>query len=149
MMLKSQKRIAAGIFKCSPKKVAFDPEKLSEIKEAITKQDIKTLIEDGTIKRNRPNAQSRARARQRASQRRKGRQQGHGTRKGSANSRLPRKRTWIGKNRRQRSFLRALKEKNEISKNDYRDLYMKAKGGFFRSKRHMELYISEHKMRKK
>ena len=149
MMLKSQKRIAASILKCSPKKVAFDPGKLPEIKEAITKHDIKTLITEGTIKRTRSNAQSRSRARLRASQRSKGRQRGHGTRKGSANSRLPRKKAWIGKIRLQRSFLRTLREKNEISKTDYRDLYMKAKGGFFRSKRHMELYISEHKMRKK
>lgn len=149
MMLKSQKRIAASILKCSPKKVAFDTEKLSEIKEAITKQDIKTLVKEGTIKRTRSNSQSRARARLRASQRSKGRQRGHGTRKGSANSRLPRKKAWIGKIRLQRSFLKTLREKNEISKTDYRDLYMKAKGGFFRSKRHMELYISEHKMRKK
>ena len=46
MMLKPQKRIAAQVLKCSPKKIVFDTEKLSEIKEAITKQDIKTLITD-------------------------------------------------------------------------------------------------------
>lgn len=149
MMLKAQKKIACAVLKCSPKKVAFDKEKLSEIKKAITKQDIKTLINDGLIKRIRSNEQSRVRARLRTIQRSKGRQRGSGTRKGSANSRLPRKKKWISKIRLQRLILKTLRNNKEISKTDYRDLYMKAKGGFFRSKRHIELYISENKMRKK
>src|SRR3989344_5392357 len=97
MMLKSQKRIAAQVLKCSPKKVVFDIEKLSEIKEAITKQDIKTLISDGLVKRVRGNEQSKSRSRARAVQRGKGRQRGHGSRKGTAASRLSRKKRWIGK----------------------------------------------------
>ena len=149
MMLNTQKRIAATILKCSPSKVVFDTEKLTEIKDALTKQDMRTLVESGVVKKARSNEQSRVRARLRAAQRSKGRQRGHGTRKGSANSRLPRKRAWIGKIRLQRSLLKKWREKKEISKKNYRDLYMKAKGGFFRSKRHVELYVSEHGMRKK
>ena len=149
MMLKAQKRISAIILKCSPKKVAFDTGKLTEIKEAITKQDIKTLIQDGTIKKLRPNEQSRSRARVRAIQRSKGRQRGHGSRKGSATARLSRKTKWVNKIRLQRNILRLLREKKEITGTNYRDLYMKAKGGFFRSKRHIELYITEHKLRDK
>jgi len=148
MMLKPQKRIAAKILKCSPKKVVFDTEKLSEIKEAITKQDIKTLISDGLIKRVRSNEQSRVRARIRATQRSKGRQRGYGSRKGKATARLPRKKRWMGKIRLQRDFLKKLRADNSIPKDVYRELYMKSKGGFFRSKRHLELYISEHGLNK-
>lgn len=144
MTLKTQKRIAASIFKCSPKKVVFDPDKLDEIKEAITRQDLKTLISDGVIKKVRSNQQSRSRARVRAIQRSKSRQRGPGSRKGTATARLPRKSKWIGKVRLQRAFLKDLRSKKSISKPVYRSLYSKSTGGFFRSKRHLELYITEH-----
>ncbi len=144
MMLKTQKRIAAAVLNCSPKKLVFDTERLAEIKEAITKQDIKALISDGAIKRVRSNEQSRSRSRIRAIQRAKGRQRGHGSRKGSAAARLSGKRKWIGKIRLQRDFLSLMRESHAISKQTHRDLYMKAKGGFFRSRRHIELYITEH-----
>jgi len=148
-MLKAQKRIAAIVLKCSPKKVVFDTEKLSEIKEAITKQDIKTLISDGLIKRVRGNEQSKVRVRRRTAQRSKGRQRGQGSRKGKATARLSGKRRWIGRIRLQRYLLKQLRNANTISKPAYRELYMKSKGGFFRSKRHLELYISEHELKKK
>ena len=143
-----QKRLAARIFKSSPGKVSFDPEKLSEIKEAITKQDVKTLISDGIIKRVRSNQQSRVRTRLRALQRSKGRQRGPGSRKGRASARLSRKSKWIARIRLQRAFLRGLKESKSISQSAYRDLYMKSKGGFFRSRRHLELYLTERGLKK-
>ena len=149
MMLRSQKRIAAAVLKCSPKKVKFDWEKAEEIKGSITKRDMRSLVEQGVVKKLRSNQQSRARARFRAAQKSRGRRKGHGTRKGSATARLPRKKAWISKIRLQRSFLRKLREKNEVSQQNYRNLYMKTKGGFFRSRRHLELYITEHNMREK
>ena len=115
----------------------------------LTKQDIKTLISDGSIKRVRGNEQSRARARIRANQRGKGRQRGHGSRKGRATARLPKKKRWINGIRLQRDFLRKLRDDKLIPKKAYRELYMKSKGGFFRSKRHLELYISEHGLKQK
>lgn len=144
MMLRTQKRIAADVLKCSPKKVVFDTERLPDIKEAITKQDIKSLVSEGAIKRVRSNEQSRVRARIRARQRARGRQRGHGSRKGSAAARLPGKLKWMGRIRLQRDFLKQLRESEAISKKTHRNLYMKSKGGFFRSRRHIELYISEH-----
>ena len=148
MMLKTQKRIAASVLKCSPKKVAFNTERLSDIKEAITKQDIKTLISEGAVKKVKGNEQSRAGARARAAQRSKGRQRGQGSRKGKATARLPKKKRWIAKIRLQRKLLKMMRDDNSITKNTYRELYMKSKGGFFRSKRHLELYVSEHGFRK-
>ena len=50
--MKTQKRLAAYILKCSPKKVKFDETKLEEIKEAITKADIRGLIAQGIIRKN-------------------------------------------------------------------------------------------------
>jgi large subunit ribosomal protein L19e len=148
MMLKSQKRIAAQLLKCSPQKVLFDESRLSDIKEAITKQDLKSLIGEGVIKKIRSPHQSRSRTRVRAFQRKRGRQRGPGSRKGKATARLSRKESWMGRIRLQRSVLAELRGVKAITHQAYRELYMKAKGGFFRSKRHLELYISEHGLKK-
>lgn len=149
MKLKSQKRIAGIVSKRSPKKVKFDPESLEEIKESITKLDIRNLIKSGAIKVKPIKGVSRSRARKTSEQKKKGRRKGAGSRKGKAGARTNKKRSWINKIRKQREFLQMLKEKDKITKKVYRELYLKSKGGFFRSKRHLQLYINEHELIKK
>ncbi len=46
MRLKSQRRLAAQLLKIGENKVWFDEDRLEEVKEAITKVDIKKLIKD-------------------------------------------------------------------------------------------------------
>ena len=149
MQLKIQKILAAQILKCSKNKIWLDPSRLDEIKEAITKIDIRNLINQGIIKRKPYVGTSRFRARKRLIQKRKGRRKGLGSRKGKKTARLPRKEKWISKIRLQRKFLKNLKEKGVISKGSYQDIYLKSKGGFFRSKRHLKVYIEEHGLGKK
>ena len=50
MRLKIQKRLAAQILKSSENDIWLDSNRLDEIKEAITKADIKSLIKDKAIK---------------------------------------------------------------------------------------------------
>lgn len=135
--------------KCSPKKVRFDPARLDEIQEAITKFDIRQLIKDKAITKKHSDSTSRGRARKRLSQKRKGRQAGQGRKKGKKTARLTKKRKWINKVRIMRSFLKELRDKEIINKKDYGILYKKVKGGFFRSKRHIKLYIAENNLAKK
>ncbi|MBW2977782.1 50S ribosomal protein L19e [Candidatus Woesearchaeota archaeon] len=149
MKLNLQKRLAAQILKCSEKKIQFDVTRLSDIKEAITKADIKSLIFEKVIKKKPTKNTSKYRARKKAIQKRKGRQRGHGSRKGSKSARLPTKRVWINKIRLQRKFLKELKDKKIITPSIYQQLYMKAKGGFFRNKKHVKLYLEEHHLAKK
>jgi large subunit ribosomal protein L19e len=149
MKIGPQKRLASQLLKCSEKKVWLDDERLDEVKEAITKADVKTLINKGLIGLVRTNGQSRVRARKRLEQRRKGRQKGPGTRKGKKTARLSDKERWIVRMRVQREFLKELKTKEIITVPTYRNLYCKSKGGFFRSKRHIKLYIDEHKLNQK
>ncbi len=146
MNLKIQKTLAAKIMKGSPKRVRFQEDRLSDIKEAITKYDIKALIQDGAITQIPKRGVSRGRARKSHEQRTKGRQRGHGSRKGNKTARSPAKREWINKIRLIRLFLTELKEKKLITNEIYRDLYLKSKGGFFRSRRHLKLYITENKL---
>ena len=143
MKLKIQKRLAASIFGCSEKHIRFDTERLDEIKESITKADIKSLISDHAIYCLPIKGNSRFHARKIREQKSKGKRKESGSRKGKKTSRLPRKRAWINKIRAQRVLLKNLKEKNVVGNEVYRQLYKKSQGGFFRSRRHIKLYIEE------
>ena len=144
MKLKLQKRLSADVFKRSKKKIHFNEEMLEEIKEAITKADIRGLIKKNAVIVEPIRGISRVRARKTLVQKSKGRQKGKGSRKGKKTARMPRKRSWILRIRKQRVFLKELRKENLIEKGNFRDLYLKAKGGFFRSKRHLKIYINEH-----
>jgi large subunit ribosomal protein L19e len=144
MNLKVQKRLAAQILNCSPGRVTFDNDRLEDIKQAITKRDLKLLIGDGAITRKPGNFTSKVRARKLALQKRKGRRDGPGSRKGKFAARFKPKRTWMNLLRVQREFLKLLLEKKIITRQAYRELYLKSKGGYFRSKRHIKLYLQEH-----
>jgi large subunit ribosomal protein L19e len=146
MNLQVQKRLAATIFRSSPKRVWFDEERLSDIKEAITKADLIGLVKDGAIRLKPIKSISRGRIRQRKGQKSRGMRKGAGSRKGGWNARTPKKALWMIKIRVQREFIRMIKEKGLITKQTYHDLYSKSKGGFFRSKRHIKVYLEEHNL---
>lgn len=149
MKLDVQKRIAASVLKCSPKRVVFDNSKIDQIKEAITKADIRGLIIDGVIYKKPKQGISNARTKKIRIQKAKGKRKGHGSRKGKKKARTPQKREWINKVRLQRELLKTLKEKNILDNKTYWMLYRKSKGGFFRSRRHLRLYIEEQGLNKK
>lgn len=142
-MLDVQRRVAAQILKCGKNRIKFDPESLDEIREAITKSDIKALINNGLIVRKRKMSTSRYWARSHKKQKSKGRQKGFGSRKGKKTARLDPKRKWISKIRLQREFIKSLRDSRAVTAATYHDLYMKSKGGFFRNLRHIKLYVSE------
>ena len=146
MKLTVQKRLAASILNCSPKRVVFHSERLDEIKEAITREDIRGLIAVGAIIREPKRGISRVRANKRLVQYRKGRRKGKGSQKGKATARLPSKTEWIAKVRLQRAFLADLKEKKLLAPTTIREMYKKIKGGYFRNKRHVKLYLEERKL---
>jgi large subunit ribosomal protein L19e len=147
--MRSKKRLAAEILKISPKKIKFKAEALEDIKKAITRSDIRGLIAVKQIIKSKKPRQSRVRARKIAAQKKKGRQKGHGSRKGSKHSKISKKQKWMIKVRSLRELLKHLKEKKLISPKNYRLVYSKIKGGFFRNKRHLKLYLTEQNLLKK
>jgi len=144
MNLKAQHRIIASLYNVGGKRVWIDPERNSEVKEAITKRDIRGLLKKGAIKILPKRGISSFSSNKIKSQKRKGRQKNIGSRKGSFGARLNKKREWMIKIRNQKVLLKQLRDNLQITKKDYRVLYRKAKGGFFRSLRHIKLFIEEH-----
>ena len=51
MKLNVQKSLAATVLKVSKHKVKFDQERLEDIKEAITKTDIRGLVSEGAVRK--------------------------------------------------------------------------------------------------
>jgi large subunit ribosomal protein L19e len=138
-----QKRLAGSLLKAAPKRIRLDPARLHDIKAAITKTDIKMLISQGAISVEQKKGVSRGRAKKHQAQRSKGLRKGPGSREGKATARNPSKREWIARIRAQRAFLEELREKKILTLESYRGLYRKSKGGFFRTVRHIKIYINE------
>jgi large subunit ribosomal protein L19e len=149
MQLKIQKRLAAQILKSTENNIWLDSNRLEEIKDAITKADVKSLIKDKAVKARKKVGISRYRARKNIKQKMKGRRRGFGSIKGGKNARDNSKTKWINRVRIQRSYLKNLRNKGAIATSSYRSLYLKSKGGFFRSHRHLKIYMQEHGIIKK
>jgi large subunit ribosomal protein L19e len=146
MKLHKKKRLAANIMGVGKNKVKMDTEQLDEIAGALTRRDIAHLVKQKTITIKKHSQQSKSRMRANLVKKRKGRKQNIGSRKGSQKTRNPPKKAWMTKIRLQRRYLVGLKTKEMLTVQNYRILRAKAKGGFFRSLRHLKLYSTERGM---
>ena len=139
--LRAQRRLAADVLDVGESRVWFDPDEQAEIAGAITREDVRQLVDEGTIRAENAKSNSRGRARERARKRDYGHQTGPGNRKGKAGGRENEKRAWTKTIRAQRKRLRALRDDGTLTPTQYRDCYDKARGGEFDSVRDLENYI--------
>jgi len=144
--LKGQKRMVKSLLKIGLKRVKLNQEGLEEIKGALTKKDVKNLIKKKVIIIKQKKGQSRSRIRKHLEQKRKGRRKGIGSRKGKKTARLKPKKIWMNTIRAQRKIIKEIRDKKLITPQMYRKIYLKSKGGFFRSKRHILTYLTEHNL---
>ena len=139
--LKNQRRMAAQLLKCGVNRVWMDPDRINEIEKAVTKSDIRVLINGKAIKAKQKKGISKGRKRFVMRQKKKGRRKGAGSRKGAKYARLPKKEKWIKTIRPLRALLRQLRDEEKISRSVYRKYYRKAKGGEFRSRHHLKTHL--------
>ena len=143
-----QRRIAAEILKCGIERVWINPTQLDRVKMAMSKDDIRALIKEGVIKKKQKKGISSARVKKLKEQRKKGRRRGPGSRRGAAGARTPQKEKWMATIRALRKTLKQLRDTGKIDRKVYRKLYRMAKGGAFRSRGHLLLYMKEHELLK-
>jgi large subunit ribosomal protein L19e len=141
--LSAQKRLASELLDAGQDSVWLDPDRQGDIAEAITREDIRELIDEGAIRADAPEGNSRGRARQRQKKRSYGHQKGPGSRRGKAGARQNEKQNWQSRIRAQRERLRELRDEGELDSAAYRDLYDKAGGGEFDSVADLERYIED------
>ncbi len=137
--LKTQRRIASDVLDVGESRVWLDPSKFKDIKEAITRADIESLISKGVIKKKELKGQSRARARVLHEKKRRGHRKGIGSRKGEKSARMAFE--WIDKVRALRNELFKQRKQGKIDQKEFRQLYRKIKGNSFHSVNHMRNYI--------
>ena len=93
MIITNQKRMASEIFSRKEGRVVgihriwVNPDYLSEVADAVQKDDVRALIEDGIIQAKPVRGTSRSRARKSAFQKSKGRRKGQGSNMGGNNQR--------------------------------------------------------------
>ncbi|HDD46393.1 MAG TPA: 50S ribosomal protein L19e [Candidatus Aenigmarchaeota archaeon] len=146
MDLKMQKRLAAEIMKVGISRVRVENKK--EVEEAITREDVKKLIEKGIIKKVQKKGTGRVHAKALLKQKKRGRRSGKGSRKGKKYSKITKKEQWMKSVRALRKLLKELRDKGKLEKKDYRMLYRKVKGGSFRSKKHLMMFIKDNELLK-
>jgi len=149
MNLTNQRRLAADLLEVGVNRVWINPEKIEDVEGAITRDEIRKLIHEGAIKALPEKSTSRGRARVLAQKKRTGRRIGMGTKKGRTFAEVPEKTRWMHRIRAIRRKLTELRDQRVITVSTYRNLYMKAKGGEFRSLAELERHINEQKLRRR
>lgn len=141
MKLDKIKRMAARIMKAGINRVWMNPDEGEKIAESMTKEDIRTLIKDGLIRKSRTVGASRGRAKALHEKKRKGRKRGGGKKKGRKAARMGKKSLWIKGVRAQRKMLRELKKSKVKAAVPYSKLYKMVKGNYFRGKKYVDAFV--------
>jgi large subunit ribosomal protein L19e len=127
MNLKKKKKLAAKALKVGVERVAFNPSRIEEIKEAITKQDMKELKLSGAIlikdKRGRRTKTIRKTRRRAGSVRKKVNKS---------------KQEYVKLTRKLRRHLREIRNQEKINEEKYKELMKKIRMRAFKSKRHLK-----------
>jgi len=146
MGVNSVRKIAAEMLKCGESRIRIEMSK--ETEEALTREDVKSLIRSGLVWKVQKKGTSKFRTKFAYRQKKKGRRTRMGSRHGTYNARSPRKRRWIKSVRALRRLLRELKDNGQIEHKTYTEFYPRIKGGEFRNKKHLLFYLDDHDLLK-
>lgn len=139
MSVKTVRRLAAELLNVGETHVKIIDAKRAS--EALTRDDVRALISEGAIAKEQKKGVGRAKARLKKKRLRFGRRRGPGSRKGKKFASFSRKDRWM---RSTRALRRALRRyKNSLEPRDYRSVYKKIKGGFFKNKKQLVAFIEK------
>jgi large subunit ribosomal protein L19e len=139
-----QRRLAASILKVGQSKVWMSPDNVKDIEQAITRADVRKLILKKLVKRLPDKVKMPA-----GMKNKKRGERGEGRRKGTKNSIVSRKTRWVQTVRPLRRELAAIKKGGMIENATYNQMRKLIKGGVFRNKSHLRLYLEQHGLLKK
>jgi large subunit ribosomal protein L19e len=132
MSLKTKKELASRTLNVGKNRISFNQNNLNEINEAITKQDIRDLYDQGIISIKPINGRAAIVARKR--------KRGPGKIKMKINDRKER---YVIITRKLRKYAKELKKQGKLNKEDYSEIRKKIKMKEFKNKAHLKEFIED------
>lgn len=142
--LKKKRELVARILGIGANRVRFEPDKLDDIADSITREDLRSLVKRGTIWTTKVKGTSRGRAKTMQAIRKKS-GLGPGSKKGKKTARTGKKSAYVTKIRSMRYHLKVMKDRNEINRQTYWLIYKKVDGGQVRSVSHLRDLVKQTK----
>jgi large subunit ribosomal protein L19e len=139
-----KRELAARVLNVGVNRVRFEPDRLEDITDSITRENIRSLVKSGAIWTVQPKGSSRGRAIKKRSVW-KVHGKGPGSKKGKKTARVGKKRVYVVKTRSMRYHLKVIKERKDISNDIYWYLYKRVNGGQVRSLAHLRELVKEAK----
>ena len=130
MNLKNKKSLAVKTLKVGRERIVFLPSRIDEIKEAITKQDIRDLKQEGAI------VVKEVQGRKKVARRKKAR--GVGKVKKKVNKR---KQEYVKMTRKLRKHVAVKKKSGELSREEIKDIRNKIRNRKYSSLRNLKEYV--------
>jgi large subunit ribosomal protein L19e len=140
--LKAKKRLASRIVGVGIHRIKFNSDHLDDIADAITRENIRSLITANTIKIKSITGTSRGRSHTKKSQRNK-RGTTQGSKQGRKGARVGKKEVYVTKIRSLRRLLKIAKDRKDLTNPEFWSLYKKVGGNTVRNKAHLRLLMEE------
>jgi len=140
--LKAKKRLASRVTGVGVHRIKFDSDHLDDVADAITRENIRSLITANTIQIKSFTGTSRGRAQDKKDQKNK-RGTGQGSKQGRKGARVGKKEVYVAKVRALRRLLKIAKDRKDITNPEFWTLYKKVGGNTVRNKAHLRLLMQE------
>ncbi len=146
--LKAKKRLASRVTGVGVHRIKFDTDHLDDVADAITRENIRSLITANTIKIKAFTGTSRGRAHTKKAQKNK-RGTTQGSKHGRKGARVGKKEVYVAKVRSLRRLLKIAKDRKDLTNPEFWALYKKVGGNTVRNKAHLRTLMEEIKVGRK
>jgi len=140
--LRAKKRLVARVTGVGVNRVRLDSDHLDDVADAITRQNIRSLITAKKITIKAVVGTSKGRSHTKKSQKNK-RGTTQGSKKGRKGARVGKKDVYVAKVRSLRRLLKIAKDRKELTNPEFWILYKKIGGNTVRNKAHLRLLMEE------
>ena len=145
--LKAKKRLAARVTGVGVHRIRFDTDHLDDVADAITRENIRSLITANTIRIKSFTGTSRGRAQTKKIQKGK-RGATQGSKRGRKGARVGKKEVYVAKVRSLRRLLKIAKDRKDLTNPEFWTLYKKVGGNTVRNKAHLRTLMDEIKAKR-
>ncbi len=140
--LKAKKRLASRVTGVGVHRIKFDTDHLDDVADAITRENIRSLITANTIKIKPFTGTSRGRAQDKKAQKNK-RGTTQGSKQGRKGARVGKKAVYVAKVRALRRLLKIAKDRKDLTNSEFWILYKKVGGNTVRNKAHLRTLMDD------